>query len=245
MAPLPIKRLLTVIVNHNCNAGAIALKKNLSPFCDTVLLDSGSKLTEMEMPYFDCKLPNVYYNGLLNKASELAKMGNYSHMLFITSDVIIDEPEALFDRIHKVYEAFIVGVYAPSAKYSTHHHMNNLGSNRLRKVTFVEGFCFVTPLSYLEEICPIDLAVNKIGHGVDIYLGFLSMATRRYAMVDDGVTVDHPHGSGYSDQDARAQRDAWFRLKKSKVRIFHYLVSNNWLKNNFGFHFVNFIMKLL
>lgn len=245
MKILAIDRLLTVIVNHNCNASAIELKRRFSLICDTVLLDSGSDLTDEEAAWFDWKLPNVYYNGLLNKTSELAAAGHYSHVLFITSDVEIGDAGSLLNRIRDVYAKFPVSVYAPSARHSVHRHMNNQGRGDLSAVTFVEGFCFAVPVIYLDKICPIDLSVNKLGHGVDIYLGFLGMMDKRYAMVDDTITVDHPFGSGYSEYEARVQRDAWFETKCKKARVFHRMVSNDWLKNRPGFHLVNFIMRII
>ena len=62
-------KILCCVFNHNENAGAIAWWERLSPYFDTVILDSGS-----EPP---CRhegalvLDNIYYSGLMNKAWEL------------------------------------------------------------------------------------------------------------------------------------------------------------------------------
>ena len=236
-------KLKTVIVNHNCNKNAILLKKKFSLFSEALLIDSGSDIEESEIVYFDFRLDNVYYNGLLNKTYEILS-DDYSHLLFITSDVTVHDCEGLISRIHEVYQKDI-GVYAPSAKHSTHSQMNNHETLGLRKVTFTEGFCFVTPKTFLNQICPIDLSLNKIGHGVDIYFGYLSMVNKKFAVVDDKIIVNHPHGSGYNDKEARVQRDNWFRTKSKQARLFHYLASLDFLKNAFGFYLILFLMNFV
>ena len=144
----------------------------------------------------------------------------------------------------EVYEKFPeVAVYAPSATHATHHHMNNLKSNTIRKVTFTDGFCFVMPKEYLDDICPIDLSVNKIGHGIDMYMGYLSMKNNRCAVVDDKITVNHPNGSGYNDKQARIGRDQWYATKSKAAQVYHYWISIDILKNRFGYYVLKFIMK--
>lgn len=236
-------KLLVAVINHNHNQEGIALKNNLSPLADTILIDSGSTFEEGEKEQFDYTLPNVYYNGLINQAYEAFEEA-HTHMLLITSDVMIEDFEAFIGRMEEVYtQNSQVAVYAPSAAHSTHHHQNNLKSNDLRKVTFTEGFCFVMPREFLDEICPIDLEVNKIGHGIDMYMGFLSMKYGKWAVVDDRITVDHPHGSGYSDKQARIERDRWYDTKSKSARAYHYWISKDILKNQFGYHCLKFIMR--
>lgn len=236
-------KLLTAIINHNHNQEGIALKKSFSPLVDTILIDSGSTFADGEKDQFDYTLPNVYYNGLINQAYEAFKP-EHTHMLLITSDVIVEDFRVLLDRMKEVYERHEeVAVYAPSAIHSTHHHMNNLKSNDIRKVTFTEGFCFVMPREYLDDICPIDLEVNKIGHGIDMYMGYMSMKNDKWAVVDDRITVDHPHGSGYSDKQARIERDRWYTTKSKAAQAYHYWISKDMLKNKFGYFVVKFIMK--
>jgi hypothetical protein len=237
-------KLLTAIINHNDNEKGIELKKRFIPYIDTILIDSGSSFKDEEKEAFDYTLPNVYYNGLLNKAHESLKE-EHTHLFLITSDVEIEDVETLLERMKAVYmSSDKVGVYAPSAVHSCHTHQNNLGTKGIRQVTFTEGFCFVIPKEFLNEICPIDLEVNKIGHGIDLYMGYLSMKYDKWAIVDDQITVDHPHGSGYSDEQARIQRDNWFDTKSKAARVFHYWVSKDILKNSFGYSFVKLIMKL-
>ncbi|NQZ75643.1 MAG: hypothetical protein HRT61_05960 [Ekhidna sp.] len=235
--------ILVAIINHNHNKEGIALKSRFSQHIDTVLIDSGSTFSGEEEKDFDFTLPNVYYNGLLNKAYECF-IEKHSHLFLITSDVEIEDISKVLDRIKWVYENNgSVSVYAPSAKHSTHKHQNNLGSNHLRKVTFTEGFCFVMPREFLDEICPIDLEINRIGHGIDMYMGFLAMSKKKLAVVDDLITVDHPHGSGYSGKQARIERDRWYATKSKEAQKYHYWISKDILKNRLGYWFIkNIIM---
>lgn len=237
------KNLLVAIINHNDNQNGISLKKAFAPHAKTLLIDSGSDFEEGEREEFDIRLPNVYYNGLLNEAYSYLH-GELTHLLLITSDVEIPDAKALIDRITEVYSSRKVGVYAPSAAHSTHGHMNNKGTGKLRKVTFTEGFCFVMPKEYLDQICPINLEVNRIGHGIDVFMGYLSMKNKAYALVDDTIIVDHPHGSGYSDKEARVQRDNWFAQHEKKAQIFHIWATTDILKNKFGFYLIRLRLGL-
>ncbi|WP_370090173.1 hypothetical protein [Ekhidna sp.] len=235
--------LLVAIINHNHNQEGIALKNEFGQLVDTILIDSGSTFEGDEREHFDFTLPNVYYNGLLNQAHVAMKPG-HTHLLLITSDVVIEDFDILLTRMKEVYtQNPKVAVYAPSAVHSTHHHMNNLKSNDIRKVTFTEGFCFAMPRPYLDEICPIDLSINKIGHGIDMYMGYLSMKNNCWAVVDDKVVVDHPHGSGYSDKQARIERDRWYATKSTAAQAYHYWISKDILKNKFGYFVLKFIMR--
>lgn len=235
--------ILTVIFNHNCNQNAIKLKEYLKPYFNPILIDSGSTFEEGEMENFDITLPNVFYNGLINASYELLT-SDHTHLFIITSDVSIPDPALLKKRMSEVLDLPSVGVYAPSATHTTHNHMHNHNSRGIRKVTFTDGFCYAIPREFLDEICPIDLTINRIGHATDMYMGYLSMIYKRYAVVDDVVTIDHPKGSGYDAKEARIQRDNWFKTKSRKARIYHYWISMDWLKNHFGFFIMSILTKL-
>ena len=53
---LSIDDVVVCITNHNHNKNAFQLKKSFLPFCDTLLIDSGSN----ENIGFDIKLGNVF-----------------------------------------------------------------------------------------------------------------------------------------------------------------------------------------
>ena len=84
-------KILCCVFNHNENAGAIAWWERLSPYFDTVILDSGS-----EPP---CRhegalvLDNIYYSGLMNKAWELLLEKDYRWLMVVTSDLEINDED--------------------------------------------------------------------------------------------------------------------------------------------------------
>lgn len=236
--------IFTVIVNHNENQKAIQLKQHLSEAFNPVLIDSGSTFEEGEKEHFDITLPNVFYNGLINHAYE-QMTPEHTHLFIITSDVIIEDPQALKQRMDTILDDPSVGAYAPSAVHTTHNHMVHKKNAGIRRVTFTDGFCYAIPKEFLAEICPIDLEVNRIGHGTEIYNGYLGMINKRYTVVDHAIVVDHPKGSGYSPKEARIQRDNWFATKSRKAQIYHYWVSMDWLKNRVGFYAMLLLLKIM
>lgn len=236
--------LLVTVTNHKLNKEAIALKKAFELHLDTILIDNDSPFeSKEEKQFFDYTLQDAYYNGQLNQAYEHLK-DHHTHLLIINSDIVVDDTKKLVDRVKEVYMQYPeVKVYAPSAHYSPHNHMANRGTKDIRKVTFTDGFCVIFPRDFLDIMCPIDLNLNKIGHGVEIYQGFLSMKHNKWTVVDDFIEVQHPSGSGYPDKNARIQRDRWFATKSKAAQVFHYWVSKDILKNSFGYKLVRLIMK--
>ncbi|MEQ8905487.1 hypothetical protein [Ekhidna sp.] len=236
--------LLVAVTNHMHNKEAITLKKAFEQYVDTILIDNDSTFAnDEEKGFFDYTLKGAYYNGQINQAYEHLK-DHHTHLLIINSDITVDDFEQLIERIKNVYARHPeVGVYAPSAHYSPHNHMADLGTKDIRKVTFTDGFCYVIPKGFLDILCPIDLSINRIGHGVEIFLGFLGMKYKRWTVVDDFLMVHHPSGSGYSSKEARKQRDDWYATKSRAAQVFHYWVSKDILKNRFGYVFMKFLMR--
>lgn len=235
--------LLVAVTNHKLNKEAIALKKSFEPLVDTILIDNDSQFeNDEEKKAFDYTLEGAYYSGQINQAYE--HMKDHTHLMIINSDITVHDFPKLIDRIKDVYDQHPeVSVYAPSAHYSPHNHMADMGTKDIRKVTFTDGFCYVIPKDFLEILCPIDLSVNKIGHGVEIFLGFLSYKYNKWTVVDDFLMINHPSGSGYSSKAARTQRDNFYKTKTRAAQVFHYWVSKDILKNAFGYKFLKLIMK--
>jgi hypothetical protein len=213
-----------VIVNHNVNRNAIELARGFAPHAPTVAIDSGSRLDPAEVPHFEIRLPNVHYSGLMNEAVlYVAGLNDDDVMYFICSDVSFADHAAATQRLEAVFRDPAVGAYAPSANASSHPSMLCHGSGGARPVCFVEGFCFASRIGLLRRMCPVDLEVNRIGWGLDVYLGYLALASGRRSVVDDEVCVHHPWPSGYAKDDARRQRDRWFRTLPRAARAFRLL----------------------
>ena len=219
--------MLVSIVNHEHNDEVITLVNGIRPYANVFAIDSGSKLKdERHRQIFDLILPNVYYSGLLNAAfDEITKHQKNSILYFICSDIRIDDFEAFIACAREAFQNPKIAVYAPSVNDSAHPQMLCRHTNKIRKVTFVEGMCFAVRTSLLRQLCPIDTRVNQLGHGLDIYLGFLALQSAHHSVVDDRIMVTHPQISGYDQVEARRQRDAWFAQKDKAARQFHNLAS--------------------
>jgi hypothetical protein len=211
--------MLAVIVNHNQNANAIKLRREFAAHAPTRLVDSGSRIAPEELPWFDEVLPNVYYSGLLNRAYELAQpLDGATPVLFICSDVLIASPAHLVARLEQAFRNPQVEAWAPSSLGSGFRQMWPRAGQRLRSASFVEGFCFAARKRLLAGLCPVDVATNALGWGLDVQLGYLAARYGGASVVDDGVEVIHPRGSGYDTAAARRQNKAWLERLSPEAR---------------------------
>lgn len=200
------KKVLVTIINHNLNDESINLKSLFSDKFDTIIIDSGSKEQPDE---FDIKLPNVGYSGLFNRAAQEVIEKQYDWLLLICSDVVFKKSDAekIKNQINMLSDD--VGVYSPSSTGQSHKHCKNLKSEGLRDVLFVEGFIFAANKKIIEQIYPVDVNVNKLGHGLDAYKGFLCLKNNMRCVIDDTITVYHKEGTGYNVMEASNQFLAW------------------------------------
>lgn len=223
--------MLIAILNHEHTAAALALKRTFAACGPVVALDSGSTLTAAERAGFDVALPNVYYSGLLNAVAGLAAgLGDEEPVYCWASDVSYPDLAQALARAREAFADPAVGTYAPSAWYSGHPQMRQQRTGRLRRVLFVEGFCFATRAGLLRQLGPIDMAVNSHGWGIDIHLGYLTRRAGLRSVVDDRLRVGHPRSTGYSATTAARQRAAWTARLPRGARWFHRLASIDLLK---------------
>lgn len=202
-----MKNTLVTIVNHNLNYEAINLKNIFKEhFKSVIIIDSGSDLQPDE---FDIKLPNVGYSGLFNRAVKEVIEKEYDWLLFICSDVVMKKSDAekLKNQINMLSDD--IGVYSPASTGQSHKHCKNMQSGNLRDVVFVEGFIFVANKKILEQIYPVDVNVNKLGHGLDAYKGYLCVKNKMRCVIDDTVVVYHREGTGYNTNEASSQFLQW------------------------------------
>lgn len=214
--------MLVSIVNHNCNAEAIALRSAFSGHADTVLLDSGSKLTPAERQQFDECLPNVYYGGLLNRTAEIARMRpSDTPVLLVCSDVGVADAGHLLDCMKDAFADPKVMAWAPSARVKSFPHMVPHGTGGVRRASFADGFCFAARRFLFDGVCPIDVSINRIGWGPDVQFGYLAAISGGLCVIDDRVEVQHIDGAGYDTTDASKQYLAWRRRLPWPARFFH------------------------
>lgn len=228
------QNILCCIFNHNQNAGAVRWWERLSPYFDTVILDSGS-----EPP---CRheaavtLKNIFYSGLMNEAYRLLCERGSRWLMIVTSDIEIDEKNTrkLIAGMQDIARTVNVGLYQPSCGWSLHGRALPQSvchyTGRMRQVNFQEGWFHLVCREILDEALPIDVSVNRLGWGVDLVLSHFARLKKMLVLVDDRVRVVHPRGSGYNREAAKEQMVRWqagipgyvsprhFRPWKDKIR---------------------------
>jgi glycosyltransferase involved in cell wall biosynthesis len=221
--PFHSPRVLCCIFNYNDNQNAIAWSERLSPYFDTVILDSGSQ-PRCEHPTA-VALDNIYYSGLTNEAHQRAKAGNYPWTVIITSDLKISakNEKALRLRMEKISYATNVGLYQPgnSRKGRSHRQSKARIWPGMRRSNFQEGWFHMVRTDLLDEICPINLDINRLGWGIDMALSYYANAKGLLILVDNDVTIVHPGGTGYSNKEADRQMENWFRSLEGFQDPFH------------------------
>ncbi|MDX1638566.1 MAG: hypothetical protein R3281_11390 [Balneolaceae bacterium] len=229
-----IDNTAVIIYNHELSREAIRLKQRFTGKVDTYLFDSGSDLTRDESPHFDKRYPNIYYNGLLNETNRFLNGQRYDNGFIITSDVKINDIDELLEKYNDVFADSRVGVYAPSAEYSYHPQMIHKPGAGLREVTFIEGFCFAVRTHILDQLCPVDVSLNKYGYGTDSMLGYHALNQGYVNIIDHRITVDHPYGSGYDKHKAVEAKHNWIDSLAFRERLFYKITSKKILKNRLG-----------
>ncbi|MCR4566132.1 MAG: hypothetical protein K5651_08605, partial [Bacteroidales bacterium] len=210
---VPSNRVLCCIFNHNENEKAISWSERLSPWFPTLILDSGSQ-PPCDHPSA-VQLDNIFYSGLMNEAWRRAREGGYPWVMVLTSDLEISSHQLLrlVKRVERMSWTTNVGLYQPAnaEKGSSHWHSRYVWPPRIRRRSFQEGWFHLVRTDLLDKICPIDLSVNKLGWGLDTALSYFSIMENKLILVDSGVTVRHPAGTGYNREEAERQMWEWYK----------------------------------
>lgn len=205
--------VLCCVFDHNQHEGAARWADLLSPHFDTVILDSGS--TPACPHPAALHLENVYYSGLMNEAYRLLRERDYRWLMIVTSDIEIDAANAarLVAGMQDIVRTANVGLYQPSCALSLHGRALYQSvchyTGRLRRVNFQEGWFHLVCREVLDAVLPVDVAVNRLGWGVDLALSHAARVGRMLVLVDDRVRVVHPRGSGYNRDAAKEQMRRW------------------------------------
>lgn len=216
--------MLVAIINHAHVLQALELKRTFLRHARTIAVDSGSTMTPLERSAFDLALPNVYYSGLLNAVAEQTEHFPPDDPIFIwCSDVTCDDYRRAIELARRAFTRPWIGIYAPSAWHSDQPQMRNRRTGTLRRVTFVDGFCFALRSSILHQLCPVDTSLNRRGWGLEVQLGYIARHHRWCTVVDDRIEVRHPRSTGYCRQAAWRERGAWQAALPPIPRLFHRL----------------------
>lgn len=212
------------IMSHRQTVSAQRLAEAFRPLVPTWLVDMGSPLTEDERAGFDRVLPNLYYVGALQEGMRWFDTPGRSRddvLLVITGDVSVPDAAALVADVRQAMSNPRVGVYAPACRSGVRSMRHHPGAN-LRTVPFVEGYCFAARFHLLADL-PLEPEVNRIGWGIDVYLGFLALRGGLVSVVDHRRPVDHPIRTGYAKRDARDQMNAWLARRPWPGRLFRFI----------------------
>lgn len=226
--------ILCCIFNHNSNDKAAMWCDSLSPYFETVILDSGSNPPSTHEKAI--VLPNIYYSGLMNKAYELLLQKGCRFLMLVTSDIEIDgaNMQRLVSAMNEISHSENVALYQPSCRFSFHGRALPQSmchyTGRMRHTNFQEGWFHLVCREVLGDILPMDCETNRFGWGVDLALCHYARMRGMLVLVDDRVKVVHPKGTGYNRDAALAQMRAWhetldgycsprhFRPLKDKIR---------------------------
>lgn len=206
-------RVLCCIFNHNHNDDAVRWYEGLSPYFETVILDSGSNPPCSHTGAM--VLPNIYYSGLMNTAYELLKQKGCRWLMIVTSDIEIDSANLtrLVSAMDRISHSTNVALYQPCCKLSLHGRALPQSvchfTGKMRCTNFQEGWFHMVCREILDEVLPIDTDVNKLGWGVDLALSHFARVHKMLVIVDDRVKVIHPKGTGYNRDAALAQMRQW------------------------------------
>ena len=206
-------KILCCILNYNQNEKAIAWCQRLAPHFDCLILDSGSNPPCRHEHAVN--LPNIYYSGLMNEAYRRCEEGGYGWLMVVTSDIEIDEENTakLVQAMKKVSRAKNIAMYQPCCRWSRrgralHQSMCHF-TGRMRCVNFQEGWFHLVRADIAARLFPVDTRLNLFGWGVDVALCHFARISGDLIIVDDGVKVLHPKGTGYNREEAMRQMRTW------------------------------------
>jgi hypothetical protein len=210
--------VLVCIFNYRHDDNAKRWVKLLNNNFTVKVLDSGNDHIEDEFIRFD----NIYYSGLINEAKKLATEKPYKYIGIICSDVEIEDKyvNVLIEKVNNL-ENEKIGIWQPGLTKQSKHtwaYKKCLDEDKTRFiVSFIDGFCyFVCAELFTNELPPIDTSVNLYGYGIDLYLSLKSNEKDFINVIDTGVRVYHPEGTGYDDAIAHQQGDAYMTSMTGK-----------------------------
>lgn len=162
---------------------------------------------------------NIYFGGQTIKSYEIAKENGSEWLIDITTDVQCNDTnlKALMIALQEIVSSKEIGVWEPSAIQGSmcngaafphfgNIHQYNHGTNGMREVHHGEGFFEMVNMKVADYVIPhLNYTDNRLGWGInDLY----NRASRKFGLkvvIDDRVSVYHPFGTSYNNQEAAAE----------------------------------------
>jgi hypothetical protein len=224
------RRLLTAIVNHGLAADALRLRDAFAGCGPALAIDSGSDLSAEQRAAFDRCLPNVYYTGLLQVVLEhCADWADEDVLFFVCSDVGFENVAATHHLALEAFQEPRVGIWGPAATGAFFSTIANFGTQRMRDVAVVEGFCIAARLGLFRALFPMAIELNRYGCGLDLQMAYFARAQRLRVVIDDRAQVHHAIGKGYSLREAKLQQARWEEQLSAPAQRAHRLYSDRWI----------------
>jgi hypothetical protein len=149
----------------------------------------------------------------MNEAFRRGKEGGYGWVMVVTSDLLISDKHAvlLVEAMKKISHSTNVGLYQPSTAWKGRSLPQSRchWTGRMRCTNFQEGWFHLVRMDLLEQVCPVDVSLNRLGWGIDLALSHYARISKLLVLVDDRIRVVHPGGSGYNKEQALLQMRAW------------------------------------
>ncbi|MEA5422257.1 glycosyltransferase [Synechococcus sp. CCY9202] len=182
--------ILVAITNYDFNQNAEALKGFFEKHFPTILIDSSSPTKPQRA---DIVIPNNYYPGLWNRATQEALEGGYQWLLFIASDVQVLGANMLIHCIREVTARNDIAVWTPSLRRDSRFYYQSCAhhaTSGMRQCAVAEGFCFLAKTTALNQVYPVPQQI-RYGWGIDRALSFCAQSIG-LVVVDDRVQIFHP-----------------------------------------------------
>lgn len=183
--------ICVVITNYDFSSNADILKLEFSKYFHSIIIDSSSPIPPENL---DISIPNNYYPGLWNAAYLYAASNKYEWLMFIASDILIEDVKQLSFFAHQATLIDSIGIYSASLTSNSRTSFSNLygkSSLSMREVGIVEGFFFLARLEILNQLHPIDER-NHSGWGVDVMTCYSAYQAKKIVVTDDRVRIFHP-----------------------------------------------------
>ena len=183
--------ILVTITNYALSSQADNLKLGFSKHFPTILIDNDSPIAPRAA---DLVIENRYYPSLWNAAVGAAIIRGVEWLLFIASDVEIDNIDLACSLISETMASDSVGIMTASLDMTsrvTFDTIRNKGTNTVRESFLCEGFFFLARVNLLRKLYPLSIN-NKYGWGVDIAACRIASNNKLRVVVDDRIIIHHP-----------------------------------------------------
>lgn len=208
-------KALCCILNYNCNDNADFLYRKFNQYCTACVLDSDS--TD-PYPYFE-NLTNLFYTNLFNHAIDKFKSGDYSNLIIITSDIIMDETAIKYTADFANQDMQDVGVWQLQTDIESRNYYNPYieNSKKTYETRYIEGFFQVIHKAVAVEHRKIPLETNKYGVGIDKYTCRIAKQLNKKCIIDTTYLIHHPIEKGYNWVSAHGYDRMFYDWQRSQI----------------------------